>query len=99
MDTCEYFTETNIKHLLTRSFNVFCEVDPIPTWLIKELLDVLISLITDIVNKSLSVGVFQRSMKPSLVKPLIKNTVLTEIFYNNYRPVIVYLRFHWLLFF
>jgi len=50
------------------------------TWLVKDCLDVLISPITKIINKSLSLGVFPRSMKTSLVKPLIKNTIWTLIF-------------------
>ena len=58
-----------------------------PTWLVKDCLDVLISPITNIVNKSLSVGVFPRSMKAALVKPLIKNHTLDCNILNNYRPV------------
>jgi hypothetical protein len=38
-----------------------------PTWLVKDSLDVLISPITNIVNKSLSLGVLPRSMKDVLV--------------------------------
>jgi len=52
--------------------NAFCAVDPMPTWLVKDCLDVVIKPITNIVNKSLSLGVFPRSMKAALVKPLIK---------------------------
>jgi len=37
------------------------------TWLVKDRLD-----IPNTVNKSLSLGVFPRSMKAALVKPLIK---------------------------
>jgi len=42
-----------------------------PTWLVKDFQDVLISPISNIVNKSLSLGVFPSSMKAALVKPLI----------------------------
>ena len=41
------------------------------TWLVKDCLDVLINSITNIVNKSLSLSVYPRSMKAALVKPLI----------------------------
>ena len=61
----------DIRQLLKRSFNNFCAVDPMHTWLLKECLNVLVSLITNLVNKSLSLGVFTRSMKAGLVKPLI----------------------------
>ena len=71
MDTFEPFTETDIRQLLNKSSNAFCALDPMPTWLVKDCLDVPI---TNIVNKSLSLGVFPRSMKAALVKPLIKKT-------------------------
>ena len=74
MDTFEPFTETDIRQLLNRSSNAFCAVDPVPTQLVKDYLDVLISPITYIVNTSLSLGVFARSTKAALVKPLIKKT-------------------------
>ena len=72
MDTFEPFTETDIRQLLKRSSNAICAVGPMPTWLVKDYLDVLISPITNIVNKSLSLGVFPRSMKAALVNPLMK---------------------------
>jgi len=49
-----------------------------PTWLVKDCLGVPISPITNIVNKSLSLGVFPRSMEAALVRPLIKNHTMDE---------------------
>jgi len=43
-----------------------------PTWLVKDCVHVLIILITNIFNKSLSLGVFPGSMEAALVKPLVK---------------------------
>jgi len=63
MDTFEPFSEIDISQLLKRSTNAFCAVDPMPTWPMKDCLDVLIHPITNIVNKSLFLGVFPRSMK------------------------------------
>jgi len=54
---------------------------------VKDCLDVLINTITNIVNKSLSLGVFPRPMKAALVKPLIKNHTMDCNILNNYRPV------------
>ena len=51
VDTFEPFTETDIIHLLKWSSNVFYVVDPMPRWLAKICLDVLISTITKIVKK------------------------------------------------
>jgi len=59
--------EAEIRRLLENmSPNVFCAIDPMPTWLVKECLAVLISRFTKIVNKSLFHGVFPRSMKAVL---------------------------------
>jgi len=71
MDTFEPFTETDIRLLLRKSSNAFGAVDPMPTWLVKDCLGVLINPITNIVYESLSLGVFPRSMKTALVIPLI----------------------------
>ena len=85
--TVEPFKETDIRELLKRSPNAICAVGPMPAWLLKDCLEVLISPITNIVNESLSLGVFPRSMKAAFVKPLIKNHTLDCDILNNYRPV------------
>ena len=36
IDTFNPFTETDIRQLLKRSSNVFCAIDPMPIWLVKE---------------------------------------------------------------
>jgi len=87
MDTFEPFTETDIRQLLKRSSNTFCAVDPISTWVVKDCLDVLRSSITNIVNTSLSRGVFPISKKAAIVKPLIKKHCINCNILNNYRPV------------
>ena len=51
------FYPTNIdeiKELIKASPNKSCDLDPIPTWLIKKCGDSLVYLITEIVNMSLS---------------------------------------------
>ena len=49
MDTFELFTEIDIRQSLKRSSNAFCAADPMT--LVRGYLDVLISQITNIVNK------------------------------------------------
>ena len=61
-------SETDIGQLLKRLSNVVCAVDPMSTWLVKDCLDVLISPITNIGNKSLSLVVFPIPMKAPIVK-------------------------------
>jgi len=87
MDTIELFIKSDITHLLKMSSNGLCAVAAMPTWLVKDCLDIPISPITNIVNTSLFLGVFTRSMKAALVKPLIKNHTMDCNILNNYRPV------------
>jgi hypothetical protein len=61
--------------------------DRIPTSLVKKFADFLAVLITDIVNMSLSLGVFPDEMKLAYVTPLLKKPSLYPDDLNNYRPV------------
>lgn len=87
MSRFEPLSRKEVKELLSKSSNAFCDLDPIPTWLMKECQHVLIAPVTDIVNLSLSKGVFPASMKAAIVKPLIKNHGLDCNILKNYRPV------------
>ena len=65
-----------------------CALDPIPSKLIKsECLTTLVPVVTDIVNKSLSTGVFPTEYKLAHVSPLIKKPSLDKEIFKNYRPV------------
>ena len=61
-------------------------MDPIPTNLLKECSDGLISVISSIVNQSLSCGTFPEIFKHAIVTPLLKKQDL-ELEFKNYRPV------------
>ena len=49
-----------------------CISDPIPTWLLKECIDVLLPIITSMVNCSFRNGVFVNAWKNAVVVPLMK---------------------------
>ena len=63
-----------------------CELDPIPTTILKVMLPKILPLITKIVNKSLGEGVFCREWKTAVVRPLLKKAGL-DLTFANYRPV------------
>ena len=63
-----------------------CGTEPMPSKLIKWHLDVLLPIITRMVNYSLMAGVFSESWKTSIVKPLLKKEVSDRVL-KNYRPV------------
>ena len=71
-----------IKQMKTKS----CELDDIPTNILKQMLPQVIGLITKIVNLSLEEGVFCTNWKLAVVRPLLKKIGL-ELINSNYRPV------------
>lgn len=86
--TLEYFkplTEKDIQTLVSSSSKKHCALDPMPSSLIFDCLDVLLPVITKIINSSLTNGNFQ-DWKEALVKPLLNKTGLTAAF-NNLRPI------------
>ena len=67
-------SEEEIWRLIMTSPNKSCDLDPIPTPLLKSCIDVLITPITTMVNMSLSQGTFPTSFKTAHVSPLLKKT-------------------------
>ena len=80
-------TTLEISKLLHESPNKQCELDPIPTILLKQISTTIISTITDIVNRSLSSGIFPNDFKHSLITPILKKPSLDKESLNNYRPI------------
>ncbi|CAC5407956.1 unnamed protein product [Mytilus coruscus] len=64
-----------------------CELDLLPTKLLKPCVDHLLPSITDIVNTSLSEQCVPLSFKQAVVRPLLKKPSLDEEVLKNYRPV------------
>ncbi|PIK41221.1 reverse transcriptase-like protein [Apostichopus japonicus] len=79
--------ETEIRELILRVPNKSCSMDPLPTWILKRCVDVLLPIITAIVNKSLAESLVPPSFKQSCVTPLLKKTGLNKDSLLNYRPV------------
>ena len=66
--------------------NKTCELNAIPTYLIKDVLPAVLKTITQIVNMLLTTGTFPLDWKTAIVRPLIKKAGL-ELSKKNYRPV------------
>jgi hypothetical protein len=64
-----------------------CSLDPWPTALLKDCIDILLPSLTKLVNLSLSTGVFPNDFKKAIVTPLIKKPSLQKNDFKNYRPV------------
>src|SRR6218665_2636746 len=67
--------------------NKQCDLDPIPTTLLKECTDLLVPTITKIINLSLSTSTFPMQFKDSVIKPLLKKPSLDKVLLSNYRPI------------
>ena len=80
------FSESEVFDLITASSKKSCPLDPIPTKLLNECVDVLLPPITKIINLSLDSGYFPRTWKCALVRPLLKEDGLPPVL-KNFRPV------------
>ena len=80
-------TEKLIRELIFKSPTKSCMLDPIPTSITKQCLDALVSLITFIVNASLSTGIVPPQFQQAVVKPLLKKPGLGSDDMKNFRPV------------
>ena len=65
-----------------------CEMDPLPTWLLKECKAELVIIITDIVNMSLRESMIPKSLKNARIRPLLKKTGLDNDILKHYRHVV-----------
>ena len=77
----------DVRNIIMSSPTKSCTLDPWPTFLVKEYIDILIQPITTIVNLSLSEGVVIDKFKSAVVTPLIKKPSLDPDVLKNYRPV------------
>ena len=76
-----------ITKLVMQSPTKQCELDPIPTSLLKQTISVLAPVISRIVNLSLSAGTVPPSFQQSVVSPLLKKPNLDKNSLSNYRPI------------
>ena len=65
-------TEDEIKNMIMHSTSKSCDLDPLPSTLLKACIDVLAPVITDIVNCSLRSGSVSKALKMAHVQLLIK---------------------------
>ena len=79
--------EKEICQIISQSKTTSCELDPIPTLLLKSCLKELSQVLLKIVNLSLTDSHVPKSLKHASVKPLLKKPGLDTEFLNNYRPV------------
>ena len=79
-------TNADVKKLVMSSKTTSCDLDPIPTRLLKDHITLLTPIITKIINLSLQTGEFPNEWKFAFVKPLLKKPGLATTL-KNYRPI------------
>ena len=82
----ESMTKGEVSSIIHNMFSKSCELDAIPTTLLKQILPDVISIITKIVNISLTTGAFSQSLKTAVTCPLLKKVGL-DLIPKNYRQV------------
>ena len=80
-------SQDEVRKVIMKSPVKSCELDPVPTWILKECLDHVLPIITAIINKSLSESLVPSSFKKSLLRPLLKKPGLDKEILKNYRPI------------
>ncbi|XP_056001997.1 uncharacterized protein LOC130049040 [Ostrea edulis] len=82
-------TQENVDKVVRSCANKACSLDATPTALLKNstVLSVVLPTITELVNTSLSTGVFPNELKRALVTPRLKKPGFDMRTFSNYRPV------------
>ena len=85
--TLDLVSEDEVRRVVMRSSTKSCPLDPMPTWLLKDVLPTIVPLMTDVTNASLLSGVVPGTMKRAAVTPLLKRPSLDADLLKNYHPV------------
>ena len=80
-------TKDHATKIITNSPSKSCSLDPWPTFLVLDYLDILITPITSIINASLEQGKCPNFFKQAHVTPILKKSSLDKEVFKNYRPV------------
>ena len=86
LECFKQLSENDVRTLVLSSSKKHCTLDPMPYSLINDCLDVLLLVITQIVNSSLFYGHVPKDWKEALVKPLLKKCGISAAF-NVLRPI------------
>ena len=82
-------TEDEVVKLISSAPTKTCQLDPVPTWLVKDVRvrDLLSPFLTVLFNVSLSSGTFPTKFKQAVIRPLLKKVGLDASDTKNFRPV------------
>ena len=87
LSTFNCIDEFECKDIVNSCATKHCELDPLPTWLLKQCIDVFAPILTYICNRSLRENVLPTCQKSAVILPLLKKSNLNKSELKNYRPV------------
>jgi len=80
-------TSEEVDKLISAALNKTCQLDPAPTWLVKDMRRLLSPFISLLFSKSLTTGCFPQQFKEAVVRPLLEKTGPDTSELKNYRPI------------
>ena len=80
-------SDDEVKTLILNSPDKSCDLDPMPTWLLKLCVDELLPVITAIVNASMDSSCVPRAFNCAQIRPLLQKPTLDPDILKHYRPV------------
>uniref|UniRef100_A0A3B3QUE0 Reverse transcriptase domain-containing protein n=1 Tax=Paramormyrops kingsleyae TaxID=1676925 RepID=A0A3B3QUE0_9TELE len=80
-------TLSEISDIICKSKSSTCQLDPLPTDLVKACLPSLIPLISSIIYSSLTTGTVPPSFKTAVITPILKRPGADPTNFNNFRPI------------
>ena len=83
----KHVTEKAVEKAVQSRPSKHCLFNPIPTWLLKNSIDISAPYLTELVNQSFSIGVFPYDIKTAILKPLSKKLGLDPENFKNLRPI------------
>jgi len=87
LDSWTVTVDEVVNKLVNASPNKTCQLDPVPTWLVKEICELLAPFITLLFDRLLVTGCFPSEFKQAIVRPWLKKSGLDASDLKNYRPV------------
>ena len=80
-------SEDELVNIVKGTSNSYCDLDPIPTSLLKKVISCLAPVLIKIVNTSLQKGEVPACMKHAIVQPRLKKDGLPHDDVSSYRPI------------
>ena len=80
-------TVEEISSIIRKAPSKQCELDPVPTWLVKTCCDLLAPTITEVVTMCLQLGIFSDSHEHALMRARLKKPSLDPLDIKSFRPI------------